>query len=555
MAMKKVLIIEFNTSDAGLLADTLRDAGYLPLLAATGAEGARLLLDEYPDLVVLNLLMPDLQGAELIRRVRARDRKVPIIAINQLTAASPFLIHRMGANDQITKPIEPARFLEMAERLIGKAVAGNGGETPSRAAPRKAPDEGIPSEGNFKQMGFHLLLGRIFRLQAGGVLSVRDEFGEIEISFQSGLPVFVDSEGFARRLVRDKRIDGESAREARNLALRDGITEQEAIGRLNLLTPAEMRDAVRGFGYSVLRDLCRPSGTRFSWLAQPVADGEPLDPAVIIELAAKRHFSPEKITDSLEGKGRALRAMYLGDDPGRLPDLDKRPMLQKAVDAARRHRILSDVLSQTDVEQEKISWAVYALGILKVITFNAAEQWQAPAEAPASKQPTVKSATVPAAPVAPAAPVEVTVEIPEAEEATGGPISDKQLLRLGRQLLKSKTYSKAQKCFEEVLVRHGDDKNVLLYFAQAASRNRFADAQDRLFDSVDALRRILAADASHVEARLELSRIFNEAGESELAMVELEKARDLDPGNADIQREMRNHLRRVEHLDGADSTS
>ena len=587
MATKKVLIIEFNAGDAALLEEALQKAGYKTLSASTGAEGVRQVLDEFPDLVVLNLLMPDLQGIDLIRRIRARDVKVPIVAINQLTAASPFLIRRMGANDQITKPIDATRLLEIVERLIGKADSGGGDDRAARVQQRKIQEEGIPAEGTLKQLPFHLLLGRIFRLNASGVLTVKDEFGEIEISFEKGLPVFVDSEGFARRLVRDDQIDGEIARDIRNRALQEGITEQEAVERMELLPPDKLRDAVRGFGYAILRDLCRPSGSRFSWLAHPVSGGEPLDPAVIIELAAKRHFSPEKITDSLEGKGRALKAMYLGDDPERLPDLAKRPMIQKAVDAALRHRVLGDVLSMADNDQEKITWAVYALGILKIITFNPEEEWKPAAKPPRPEPPksepprpfpertappttatfarptappttaTFARPTAPpttatfARPTAPADP-EADTDKPDEEESAAGPLSDKRLLRLGRQLLKSKTYSKAQKCFEELLVRRGDDKIVLLNFAQAASRNRFMDSSERLFDSVEALRRTLEIDPNYIDARLELARIFNEAGESDLAVSELEKAQEIDPANQDVQRELRNLLRRVERVDGAD---
>jgi CheY-like chemotaxis protein len=587
MAVKKVLIIEFNALEANAIADGLYKKGYGTLIATTGHDGLRVAFEEKPDLVILNLLMPDLQGAEIIERLRDIGDDLPVIAINQLARADSGIAKKMGATDQISKPIAHDRLAEMVKHYAGESIVPTGSRPPRPSLARTqrkrsadAEEEGVPVKGSFKFTPFHQLLAKAFRHHETGILTVKDALGEVIVTFVDGLPSHVKSEGLARRLARDKRISDEKAREIRRLAATKDISEPEAARELEALAPSDLEDAVRGFHFATLRDLCRPSQERFTWEPRDDIDQvECIDPAVVIMLGARRHFPPEKIDQPLEAKGRMERPLRLADDPARLPDHETNGIMRIVLEAARCETVLIDVLSGGDQDEDRVRAMVYALAVLKAVTFNEAERWTAPAPPPPPKpEPARGPATPPPRPtpepeaenqkplrglpetvaersdrldVRPAAaptpePEAVTTEHPAAAEPTSSePLSDRQLLRIGKQLLKSRTFSKAQKCFKELIVRRGLEPQLLLYLAQSVSRNRFMDPIDSLMDGVDALRRALDIDPHFTEARLELARIFEDQGELGLAAKEMETALAFEPSNNDAQRGLRSLNRRL----------
>lgn len=620
MPRKSVLIIEFSTEEARAIGEMLRQRGYRILTAHNGAEGLRIFFEEYPDLAIVNLLMPDIQGADLINRLRQRDSRehaIKIIAINQLANASPFFIKRMGADDQVTKPIDHQRLQELVRRFIGDpdpddaahpaAAVASGAGPAKKAAKRSArseppvkskpeAEEGIPAGGTLMKVAFHQLLARIFRRRAGGVLTVRDSLGDTRIHFHEGLPVLVNNEGFSRYLMRQEKIDAGQTREIRSRAVHENISEQEVVMRLNLLPREDLLDHIRGFSYRAMRDLCRPLNDRFRWEEGAVEPHPPLNPAVAITLGAKRHMDVEKIHHTLTAKGRQDKPMVLALNPARLPDLSRYPALQAAVDAARRNETLKSFLTVTELPNEELESAVYALGMLKVISFDPADAWQpAPGEEirpareeeptpppekkviqekrrenpapnpvppPTHREPAApppmheKASPAPAAPPRekpapsptppirekPSPPPPIVIEEPSAPEPAEGPLSDKQLLHAGKQMLKSKIYSKAYRCFSELLMRKDDDPQVLLYFARAASRNRFIDFG--LLDAVDALRRALTLNPRFFEARLELAGIFRDIGELDLAIAEVEAILSADQQNSEAIKELNSLKRR-----------
>jgi len=624
MARKSVLVIEFNPEEARAIGDLLRQRGYHALTAHNGAEGLRVFYEEYPDLVIVNLLMPDIQGAELINRLRQRDSRehaIRIIAINQLANASPFFIKRMGVDDQVTKPIDQQRLLGLVRRYIGEpdkadaahqaaaippspGPAKSSGKRPGKSEqprkseqlrrseqPRKSrpePDEGVPSSGSLMKVAFHQLLARIFRREVDGVLTVHDSLGDTKIHFHQGLPVLVNNEGFARYLMRHERLDAGQTREVRNRAIHEKISEQEVVLRLKVLPQEELLDHIRGFSYRAMRDLCRPVDDRFRWEEGPVEPHPPLNPAVAIMLGARRYFEAEKIHTTLTAKGRLDKPMVLALNPSRLPDLPRYPALQRAVEAARRGETIKQFLTMTELPNDEMEPALYALGLLKVISFDPADAWrpgpgediptasreeprpaperksapeklraepppamsqavsEKPAPPPVQEKPAPPPArekpTPPPPPQAREKPAPLVVETPTPAEPAAGPLTDKQLMQAGRQMLKSKIYSKAYRCFSELLMRNGDDPQVLLYYARAASRNRFVDFG--MLDAVDALRRALSLNPRFFEARLELGNIFRDIGELNLAITEVEAVLSLDPQHTEATKELNSLKRR-----------
>jgi DNA-binding response OmpR family regulator len=114
MAEQSILIIDDDETLLELLADHIRMAGYQPLVAGSGAEGLRLAADAEPDLVVLDVMMPGMDGWEVCQQLRLHS-PVPII---MLTAKGEELdkLHgfRLGVDDYVTKPFS---FAEMVARI------------------------------------------------------------------------------------------------------------------------------------------------------------------------------------------------------------------------------------------------------------------------------------------------------------------------------------------------------------------------------------------------------------------------------------------------------
>jgi two-component system, OmpR family, KDP operon response regulator KdpE len=106
-----ILVIEDEPPTRALLQMTLKQHGYRCLQAATGAEGVEAALEASPSAVLLDLRLPDFDGAEVTRRIRARST-VPIIVISARDQESDkILALDGGANDYVTKPFGTGELL------------------------------------------------------------------------------------------------------------------------------------------------------------------------------------------------------------------------------------------------------------------------------------------------------------------------------------------------------------------------------------------------------------------------------------------------------------
>lgn len=578
---KRVLIIEFDQRDAQMMAHTIQQHGYEVLLARSGASGLDLFMNKAPDFVFVNLLMPDLQGAEIINRIRSREEgeKIPIYAINQISGGNPLFSKRMGANGQIDKPVNPMKALSIVRRHIGRNkqreetdpnIKLQGGDSSFESKSEFSKPDKFPSKGSLRHFPFHQMLAHLFRDKETGILQLADDLGKIQISFLDGCPAKVRAGGFLRRLVRDHLVTENDMQTIRHRANSEGVSEEQIIVEMRFLSPEQLEEARRGFAYSIMCDLCHPRRTRFAWKQREVSAGKCLDPAVVIQLAAKSVFPIEKVTKPLESKNRLSKPMYLATDPERLPDLDQHDAISAIVEATKTGSSLRDLIHSSHIPREALLRAAYTLALLKVITFDAAEAWTPPLAVKERKTEkpeivmTAKRAAQPkrraqekAAPKAPREPrktkpepepVEpVTEPLPEGPPDTDSNIalSDDQLVHLGKKFLKEKTFSKAQRCFIELIERGNDnDPHIYRQLAAATFHNRFADPFDRLFDSVDALRKALELDPSYAEARLELARILAEVGHSDLARDELKQQIALTPDHEETQSELRRLERR-----------
>ena len=124
--MKKILVVENDEDTRSIYATVLEHRGYDVVQAGDGASGIELAREHHPDLILMNLSMPKLDGisATSILRSEAATAGIPIIACTGFISEDGeqrALI--AGADAYLEKPCMPSRVVEEVERFIGPPVA------------------------------------------------------------------------------------------------------------------------------------------------------------------------------------------------------------------------------------------------------------------------------------------------------------------------------------------------------------------------------------------------------------------------------------------------
>jgi two-component system cell cycle response regulator DivK len=122
--MSTVLIIEDNEKNMKLARDVLQAKGYKTLEAVTGEEGVTLAKTHVPDLVLMDIQLPGINGIEAFRQIRAEasTAKVPVIALTaSVTPTDRSAISAAGFDAFVSKPINLKEFLETVKRLVDGA--------------------------------------------------------------------------------------------------------------------------------------------------------------------------------------------------------------------------------------------------------------------------------------------------------------------------------------------------------------------------------------------------------------------------------------------------
>jgi CheY-like chemotaxis protein len=119
--MAKILLVEDNEMNRDMLSRRLIRQGYEVLLAYDGVRGIQMAESERPDLVLMDMSLPELDGWEATQRLKAdpATRAIPIIALTaHAMAADKDKALAAGCDDYDTKPIELSRLLEKMRRLL-----------------------------------------------------------------------------------------------------------------------------------------------------------------------------------------------------------------------------------------------------------------------------------------------------------------------------------------------------------------------------------------------------------------------------------------------------
>jgi two-component system cell cycle response regulator DivK len=119
--MSTILIVEDNEKNMKLVRDILRHNGHETLEATTGVEGVNLAVVKRPDLVLMDIQLPDIDGIEALRRIREVPDldAMPVVAVS--ASVMPDDQHKIvtsGFDAFVTKPINLKQFLETVRRFL-----------------------------------------------------------------------------------------------------------------------------------------------------------------------------------------------------------------------------------------------------------------------------------------------------------------------------------------------------------------------------------------------------------------------------------------------------
>ena len=146
MDKKKILVVEDEKAISDILVFNLQREGYDTLAAYDGAEGLRCALEEAPDLILLDVMLPEMDGFEVCRRVRA-EKDTPIIMLTAREEETDKVMGlELGADDYITKPFSMRELMARDKANMRRTYAGEDrekAEAPSGGGLRVSKDNGM----------------------------------------------------------------------------------------------------------------------------------------------------------------------------------------------------------------------------------------------------------------------------------------------------------------------------------------------------------------------------------------------------------------------------
>ena len=122
--MAKVLIVEDNENNMELISFILEVNGEETIKAVNGLSGVEKALNEKPDYIILDIQLPDIDGLEVLKRVRASEegKDIPVIAMTSYAmSGDKERMIKAGCNGYIEKPIDPERVISQIHKILEKS--------------------------------------------------------------------------------------------------------------------------------------------------------------------------------------------------------------------------------------------------------------------------------------------------------------------------------------------------------------------------------------------------------------------------------------------------
>lgn len=162
----KVLLVEDEQTLAMIIKDTLEEQEFTITIASDGEYGLQKFFEQKPDVLVADVMMPCMDGFEMVRRIRRTDKVTPVLFLTARSAIGDVVTgFELGANDYLKKPFGMQELIIRIKALIGRAYISSVGIEPS-ASTLESYEIG--------HYLFHPVSQQLFYLDACQLLSYRE---------------------------------------------------------------------------------------------------------------------------------------------------------------------------------------------------------------------------------------------------------------------------------------------------------------------------------------------------------------------------------------------
>ncbi len=128
----RVLLVEDEATLAKIIKETLEGLEFVIHTASDGEVGLRMFYELHPDVLVSDVMMPRMDGFEMVRHIRQTDKKTPVLFLTARSAMTDVVNgFELGANDYLKKPFGMQELIIRIKALVGRAFAQNGEEKTS----------------------------------------------------------------------------------------------------------------------------------------------------------------------------------------------------------------------------------------------------------------------------------------------------------------------------------------------------------------------------------------------------------------------------------------
>ena len=119
--LKTILVVDDDPTQVKLLEGILTNNGFVPITAVEAAAGLQMAMTQNPDLIILDVMMPIINGYNFCRLLKSQEiqKRIPVILVTSRDEKKDFDIGReMGADTYLTKPVNTEELLKAVTRLL-----------------------------------------------------------------------------------------------------------------------------------------------------------------------------------------------------------------------------------------------------------------------------------------------------------------------------------------------------------------------------------------------------------------------------------------------------
>ena len=138
---RKILIVDDEKNIVDIIAFNLKKEGYTVITAADGEEGVQKAMEENPDLILLDIMMPKLDGYEVCKKIREKKNTPIIMLTARAEELDKVLGLELGADDYVTKPFGVRELMARVKANLRKSVVRE-----------EAPEQAPAGKGNFGKL-------------------------------------------------------------------------------------------------------------------------------------------------------------------------------------------------------------------------------------------------------------------------------------------------------------------------------------------------------------------------------------------------------------------